>query len=650
MMYKQGMVIPGHPGNNGHKPWIIGTEEQVTAQKNYIFRGNYGLASKEELMDSGSSCAQAEQMWQLKLKFNFNTILPPEELIETTVIKNNPVELKPGVILERTGLNRYKLSCNGKSVKIDLNLQKEEVYEPPYKLSYKKIKREEFSIIHVGEGNGWDNSRPCMGSVITYKGRFYLIDAGPNIEYSLNALGISVNEIEGIFHTHIHDDHFAGLTYLVMADHKIKYFATQEVMITAKKKLSALMGQDESMFDQVFDSVTLDCGKWNNVEGLEVKPLFSPHPVETSILYFRMKNGRSYKTYGHLADVISRRVLETFISSEPGSGISREWYDKIWKGYLEKADIKKIDIGGGLIHGFAKDFMDDPSKRLILSHTDRPLTEDEKEIGEGIVFGAQDILISTKENYNRIHACQILEDYFPDIDSSHLKDLVNSREMSYKAGDILASRGEMLDSVYILLSGKLNYFYDNDESYSELTSGTMIGITNSIWEKPTVGIYQASTNIETLKIPIKVMRDFLVKHNLTKNLKDRNQIAMNLRCSYLFGSRISSRKLVRLSQRAGIIHLLPGDCIPQGWPRDLYLINKGSIDILHKGKVLKKISRGESWGGFPVYPIWKKLEIEAHISSDSPVELYRFSHDILKEIPTVQWKLYQLWSCWDAAY
>ena len=66
-------------------------------------------------------------------------------------------------------------------------------------------------MVHVGEGDGWDVTRPCMGSIICFQGRIYLIDAGPGIEHTLTALGVSINEVAGIFQTHGHDDHFAGL-------------------------------------------------------------------------------------------------------------------------------------------------------------------------------------------------------------------------------------------------------------------------------------------------------------------------------------------------------------------------------------------------------------------------------------------------------
>ena len=32
MLYKQGMILPGHPNNTGHKPLLIGTANQVESQ------------------------------------------------------------------------------------------------------------------------------------------------------------------------------------------------------------------------------------------------------------------------------------------------------------------------------------------------------------------------------------------------------------------------------------------------------------------------------------------------------------------------------------------------------------------------------------------------------------------------------------------
>ena len=46
-----------------------------------------------------------------------------------------------------------------------------------------------------------------------------------------------------------------------------------------------------------------------------------------------------------------------------------------------------------MIHGVAADFGDDTSDKLILAHTARRLTEDERAIGSGAPFGTIDVLI-----------------------------------------------------------------------------------------------------------------------------------------------------------------------------------------------------------------------------------------------------------------
>ena len=39
MLYKQGLILPGHPNNTGRKPLLIGSAEQVDSQLRYIYRG-----------------------------------------------------------------------------------------------------------------------------------------------------------------------------------------------------------------------------------------------------------------------------------------------------------------------------------------------------------------------------------------------------------------------------------------------------------------------------------------------------------------------------------------------------------------------------------------------------------------------------------
>ncbi|NKB24909.1 MAG: MBL fold metallo-hydrolase [Kiritimatiellae bacterium] len=429
MLYLQGMVLPNHPNNQGLRPILVGIEEQLQAQLDYICRGNYGLVFEKEMMMAGMSAEEAQEMMRIKLKFAFGTIRSSEDLLDTRILKEDPVEILNGAFIQRKGINNYELEYKGERVSIDLGLKPEDQYEIPYRLDHHRIKREYFSIVHSGEGDGWDITQPCMASIILFQDRIYLIDAGPNMLTILNYLGISPSEIHGIFHTHVHDDHFAGLPSLATAHHRLKYYATPPVRMSMMKKLSALTQIEEDYFYKILDVEDLTLDQWANIDGLEAKPVYSPHPVEDNMFLFRTKCDDSYKTYAHFADLTSLDVFEKMITkdkTEPGTTQKR--FDAVKETYLISVDLKKVDIGGGLIHGVAEDFRKDTSEKILLAHTANSLTDEQKEIGDSATFGMVDVLIPAKDDYNYLltAALRYLTAYFPTEPRYEINYLMNS--------------------------------------------------------------------------------------------------------------------------------------------------------------------------------------------------------------------------------
>ena len=199
----------------------------MASQSNYIYRGTYGLSTIEEIREAGVPEPLAQEMLRIKRWFAFDNIRRTEDLLDLRVVDSPAVELRKGAFVRRRGFNQYEFIYGGESVIVDLNLADTEEYQPTYLLGPQALRREYFSVVHIGEGDGWDVTRPCMGSIVCFQGRVYLVDAGPGVEHSLSALGVSITEVAGIFHTHAHDDHFAGLTSIVRADHRIPYFATR---------------------------------------------------------------------------------------------------------------------------------------------------------------------------------------------------------------------------------------------------------------------------------------------------------------------------------------------------------------------------------------------------------------------------------------
>jgi len=368
MLYRQGMIVPGHPNNTGVRPMIIGMRDQVEAQSRYIYSGNYGLSTVEELAMAGLDPDRAVECLRMKLRFAFGSIRKTEDLLDLRVFDGHAIELRDGVFVRRKGLNRYEFLDSGQSVEVDLSPGSSGL-ELPYVLPRRALSPSYLSIVHIGEGDGWDPDRPCMASLVQFDGKYFIIDAGPNIEASLDALGIGIDDLYGIFHTHAHDDHFVGLTALLRSERRLRYYAAPWVRESVEAKLRALAGIGAREFRMYFEVHDLAEDTWNDLDGLEVMPAMSPHPVETTVFRFRARGAEGSRCYAHLADIASFAVLDAMVEKDARKpGISRDLAARTKAIYLKEADVKKIDAGGGMIHGDATDFMGDESGRILLSH------------------------------------------------------------------------------------------------------------------------------------------------------------------------------------------------------------------------------------------------------------------------------------------
>ena len=473
MLYRQGMGIPGHPNNTGRKPLLIGNAKQIRAQLEYIHRGNYGLLSFEELREAGLSSAEAELVWNLKMAFAHGKIERSDDLIDSIVLTSGETEISNGVCIRRDAINEFTISYKGETVSVNLNIPVTQRYPAPYPLGFHNIKREYFGVVHSGQGDGWDINRPCMASIIVYQGKIYLVDAGPNIAYCLIALGIGINEIEGIFHTHCHDDHFAGLPTLLLSDHRIKYFAAPFVRASVFKKLSALLSLPEEDFFEFFAVQDIQEGAWTDINGLEVKPLLSPHPVETTTLTFRTLWGGRYYTYAHLTDIISCERLRA--KQDGVHRLPAGYLQRVIDGYLTEVDLKKIDIGTDIVHGRATDFEEDNSDRIILAHTSVPLNDYQKEIGSSAPFGMIDVLIKSHTDPLLDRAYLYLADYLAGIEEHDLKQLLNNQIVEFNPGTIILKRDTQTIFLYLLLTGTIEMINAETGVYNIFSSGALIG-------------------------------------------------------------------------------------------------------------------------------------------------------------------------------
>lgn len=639
MLYKQGLIIPGHPNNNGTKPLLIGSKDQLESQSQYIFRGNYGLVSKQEMQKAKVSPEEAQELLRMKLYFSFGQIKATNDLVDMVELEDKIIEIKKGVFLKRIELNVFEFSYQDETVIVNLNLNAGERYGVPYPLGYHLINREYFGIIHTGDGDGWNENYPCSSSILIFQGKIYLLDTGPNLIHSLQALGISINEIEGIFHTHGHDDHFADLPTIMQADHKIKYFTTPLVRESVIKKLSALISMDEERFHDFFNVQDLVPDEWNNIDGLEVLPLVSPHPVETSIFYFRTFWNDGYQTYAHLIDIVDLDKLDKMISDDSKKyGINKQFYEKVRKNYLKYADVKKIDIGGGLIHGKADNFKNDPSKKILLSHMSFEPSQEERNIGSGSPFGSVDVLIPSYQDYVRKQAHRFITTYFPEAPPYQINMLLNNPIKTFNPKTIILKSGEHNKNIYIVITGNVELLQENAKLPITLSAGAIIGEFSALKGKPSRYTFRTINFVQALEFSCEYYKQFIEQFELVEDVKNLREARQFLQETWLMGEAISYPVQNKIAQSIVTKHYKSGTIFSKE-ASSIFIIKSGKLQRFIGKDIFETLSRGDFFGEdgvlFKIPSLFKVEVVEQ-------TEIYQIPGKILLDIPVVRWKLYEV--------
>ncbi|MBI3374893.1 MAG: response regulator [Betaproteobacteria bacterium] len=639
MLYRQGLILPGHPNNTGTKPILIGSGTQVRAQLDYIYRGNYGLVSEEELRAAGLDAEEARRHMALKLRFAFGRIRAADDLLDYRDVGDQPVELARGVSVRRVALNRYEFGYRGNIAEVDLNLAPGEAYEAPYTPGQHHIELQYFGVIHCGEGDGWDLRRQSMGSIVMFQGRYYLVDAGPSVTHSLRSLGIDISEIEGIFHTHAHDDHFAGLPTLLTSARRIKYFATPLVRHSVIKKLSALMSVDERLFGELFEVRDLVAGRWNDCDGMEVMPLDSPHPVETTLFVFRVRGDDGYKTYAHWADVVSLKVLRKLLDESPAKEVlPPDFWETVRNRYLTPATLKKIDAGGGLIHGEPLDFIEDRSEKIVLAHRAAPFAAEELEVGSQASFGAVDVLVPTSQDYLRQRAHRFFRRLFPEADMDSLNALLRSPVINLNAGSLILRRGSSSPYVFVVLCGTVERSAPALNALNAplaLSVGALFGAETLFEEGPLKSTWRAASTVRLLRIGVETLRAFLVSGGWYGMLRALLTEAANVADTWLLGERLSIPNQSSLA-RAGVRKNLAEGKFAEPDDAHLSLVSSGELELLgNDGRVLETVGAGgfigeENCLGWP-QPAWRT-------QARGPVQLLLLDALEMRKTPVVLWK------------
>ncbi len=150
-------------------------------------------------------------------------------------------------------------------------------------------------------------------------------------------------------------------------------------------------------------------------------------------------------------------------------------YDEAWAEYIDEAQFKKIDIGGGMIHSDALYFEEDRSGKIALAHRADLLTNKQKEIGSSAMLAVVDVLVPDETDNLRRFSFEFLRDYFPGMEPPYLRTLLNHPMVEFTLGSIILRKSHKAENVFLIVTGTVEKFRSGDDLCNVISAGGLIG-------------------------------------------------------------------------------------------------------------------------------------------------------------------------------
>jgi hemerythrin len=397
------------------------------------------------------------------------------------------------------------------------------------------------------------------------------------------------------------------------------------------------MSLPENSFENAFEFHDLAFGKWNDIGGLEVQPFLSLHPLETTVLFFRALGPEGYKTYAHLADIAPATVLKDYLVDDPAAGeVAAKLYESSNKSLHLAVDLKKIDVGGGMIHGRASDFAGDQSAKVVLSHLCGDLSAADKEIGSNASFGLQDVLIESRIDYTRRSIERHLLAHFPEASEEDRGVLLNCPLASLNAGHVILRKGAEATDVYIVACGVVEMIDSVLGAQHMLSTGTVIGELNVLYREPSRRTYRSKSAVTLLRIPAGLFLEF-AKHNY--DLQERRrvlEIEHFLQGTRFLGEMVSSEVHNVMSRALSSHHLEAGAELATKDGSSLVVVRTGRASVRIEGSEVDAIGPGGFFGEESVFFGRPSLMTATVTEAGEFLEIPR---ETIRNVPIVDWKL-----------
>lgn len=307
--------------------------------------------------------------------------------------------------------------------------------------------RQDITLQFLGGSNGYDPDgiTTCFLAYFASTGRenATLFDAAAYLKLRLGNIGISPNQISEVVISHLHEDHIAGLSELILGSGRIRVITSHMIYRSLLRVLSAILAVPSNEVASLFDFYPLEPKQPLILDGRYFEAIYAIHTIPT--LAVRV-NGLCYS-----GDI---RYDEIWFDQLVADGIlSKHRRDELIQ-FGEGARILVQDAGGGSVHTTPTpevlNALAAKSRLVILTHTQKnhfqhhdPLANwDNVEFAQNghiASFGEDDFQEPNIDKFETISTCPL---YARLSISNRLILAENTEIQSYETGQTILSQGE----------------------------------------------------------------------------------------------------------------------------------------------------------------------------------------------------------------
>lgn len=507
-----------------------------------------------------------------------------------------------------------------------------------------------FGVTCLGASHGFDAKEPTSGFILWVNHRGIMVDPPVHSTQVLESFNINPKHIQALLLTHCHADHDAGVLQKCFQESKIMLYTTPTIFKSFIRKAVALTQLSPARLYDLFDFHPLMIGRPNRVGGAEIWCNYSLHSIPTiGFQVFFEGNSMVYSSDTlYDPDVFQKMHEDNILSRDRMASLM----DFPWH-----FDLVFHEAGVPPLHTPAKVLArlpDDVKKRLHLLHTDLkdiPPSSGLKRAARGV---ENSISLPVHESY-RTEAVKTLDvlanvDLFSDFPIEKAKEFLAMAKMeTYKAGEpvILCSHQapDNAPKFYIVMSGQIELRYLGRKIIYDAYD--YFGQTAILMKQQRRSDMYARTDVQLLTLSSHDFLHFIRASDVGPTLTRLAQVRSTGSWDLLAESRIfSSLSTTQKTQLERILEprdfgrnkiMIRSGAIPDA----AYIVRRGKISVIHKGKTAGRLTVGDFAGDVPA--LFNHRPSALRFVSQGVVEAYRIDgndlRDFLNRNPGIHYRL-----------